>query len=67
MFIVTGGAGFIGSTLVRALNDRGITDIWIVDEPSDGDQAANLDARLRTTRLPFGSVTIGTNSVRHFA
>ena len=29
--IVTGGAGFIGSCLVRTLNDMGIEDIIIVD------------------------------------
>ncbi len=29
--IVTGGAGFIGSCIVRMLNDRGIDDIYIVD------------------------------------
>jgi ADP-L-glycero-D-manno-heptose 6-epimerase len=30
-FIVTGGAGFIGSNLVEALNARGHTDVLIVD------------------------------------
>ena len=29
--IVTGGAGFIGSNLIRGLNARGITDILVVD------------------------------------
>lgn len=32
MYIVTGGAGFIGSATVWMLNRRGIDDIWIVDD-----------------------------------
>ena len=42
MFIVTGGAGFIGSNLVKSLNDRGITDILVVDDLTDGTKFVNL-------------------------
>ena len=42
MIIVTGGAGFIGSNLVRALNARGRTDIWVVDDLTDGTKCRNL-------------------------
>ena len=31
MIIVTGGAGFIGSNIVKGLNDRGREDVLIVD------------------------------------
>lgn len=42
MIIVTGGAGFIGSNIVRALNDKGQTDIFIVDDLATGDKFKNL-------------------------
>ena len=40
--IVTGAAGFIGSNLVRALNDRGERDIIAVDNLQRSDKVANL-------------------------
>ncbi|MFN0262293.1 ADP-glyceromanno-heptose 6-epimerase [Tepidamorphus sp. 3E244] len=42
MIIVTGGAGFIGSNIVRALNARGIGDILVVDDLTDGHKFENL-------------------------
>jgi ADP-L-glycero-D-manno-heptose 6-epimerase len=42
MFIVTGGAGFIGSNIVKSLNDRGITDILVVDNLSNTEKLNNL-------------------------
>ena len=40
--IVTGAAGFIGSNLVKALNDRGERDIVAVDNLTRADKVANL-------------------------
>ncbi|HWQ82380.1 MAG TPA: ADP-glyceromanno-heptose 6-epimerase [Ignavibacteria bacterium] len=42
MIIVTGGAGFIGSALVWALNGKGITDIIIVDHLGENDKYKNI-------------------------
>ncbi len=43
MIIVTGGAGFIGSNLVKGLNDLGADDILIVDDMTDGNKSRNLN------------------------
>ena len=40
--IVTGGAGFIGSCIVRSLNDRGRGDIVIVDDIASTDKWMNI-------------------------
>ncbi len=42
MHVVTGGAGFIGSNLVRALIDRGHDDIVVVDDLRDGHKFVNI-------------------------
>ncbi|MBC7799241.1 MAG: ADP-glyceromanno-heptose 6-epimerase [Gemmatimonadaceae bacterium] len=44
MIVVTGGAGFIGSNLVRALNQRGLRDILVVDDFKDGAKHLNLNS-----------------------
>jgi len=40
--VVTGAAGFIGSNLVKALNDRGVTNIIAVDNLTKADKFKNL-------------------------
>ena len=42
MIIVTGGAGMIGSNIVKALNDKGINDILVVDNLKNGRKFQNL-------------------------
>jgi ADP-L-glycero-D-manno-heptose 6-epimerase len=43
MIVVTGGAGFVGSNLVRGLNLRGIDDVLVVDDLTDGEKHLNLN------------------------
>ncbi|MFI3256265.1 MAG: ADP-glyceromanno-heptose 6-epimerase [Psittacicella sp.] len=42
MIIVTGGAGFIGSNIVKGLNKKGYKNIVIVDDLTDGHKFINL-------------------------
>ena len=42
MIVVTGAAGFIGANIVHSLNQRGETDILVVDDLTDGTLFRNL-------------------------
>jgi len=44
-WIVTGGAGFIGSDLIWKLNQEGIDDIWVVDRLDRSEKWKNLRHR----------------------
>lgn len=42
MHVVTGGAGFVGANIVKALNERGIRDVLVVDDLEKADKFRNL-------------------------
>ncbi|NQV18101.1 MAG: ADP-glyceromanno-heptose 6-epimerase [Armatimonadetes bacterium] len=44
MIVVTGGAGFIGSNLIKGLNDIGLTNILVVDNLSNSTKHLNLNS-----------------------
>ena len=50
MVVVTGGAGFIGSAIIQALNARGATDLIVVDETDHPEKKKNL-ASLKYSEL----------------
>jgi ADP-L-glycero-D-manno-heptose 6-epimerase len=51
MIILTGGAGFVGSNLLAALNAKGVTDVLVVDRR--GDNFGNLrDLKFSDFMLP---------------
>ena len=51
-FIITGGAGFIGSTLVKALLEKGAESILIIDDLSTGSEL-NISTVLNDERIEF--------------
>lgn len=42
MIALTGGGGFIGSVILKYLNDAGIDDVYVFDDLPTGDQFRNL-------------------------
>ncbi len=48
MYDITGGARFIGSNMVKRLNERGITDILVVDDLESGKNSAISDFLIRS-------------------
>ncbi len=59
MIIITGGAGFIGSNLVKGLNDAGYSEILVVDDLTDGTKFRNrvrsfgIEAVVTAPRSPW--------------
>jgi ADP-L-glycero-D-manno-heptose 6-epimerase len=74
MLIVTGGAGFIGSNLVKELNRRGRTDILVVDNLQRSEKFRNLadlviqdymDKREFRARLDAGTFDVKAEAIYH--
>lgn len=51
MIVITGAAGFIGSCLVRKLNDEGYYDVVLVDDFSRVDKDRNLEGKRFTSKV----------------
>jgi ADP-L-glycero-D-manno-heptose 6-epimerase len=74
MIVVTGGAGFIGSNIVKVLNKQGRSDIVVVDDLTDGTKYANLadcyiadylDKEVFIKRLAVGALPYTLTAVFH--
>ena len=52
MYIVTGGAGMIGSAMIWKLNSVGITDILVVDNLATSEKWKNLINRSFAEYMP---------------
>ena len=50
MIIVTGAAGFIGSCLINKLNNKGFTEILLVDDFSKKEKLKNIDNKVFTSK-----------------
>jgi ADP-L-glycero-D-manno-heptose 6-epimerase len=51
MIVITGAAGFIGSCLVRKLNDEGFYDLVLVDDFSSPEKQKNLEGKRFTSKI----------------
>ena len=50
-YIVTGGAGFVGSNMVRKLNEKGISDVVIIDNYEEAKMPNLVDFSLLTISI----------------
>ena len=64
MIVVTGGAGFIGSNIIRGLNSAGKRDIIVVDNLSNPEKHLNLNSLLFSDyvdTVSYTHLTLPTN------
>jgi ADP-L-glycero-D-manno-heptose 6-epimerase len=66
MIIVTGGAGFVGSNLVKGLNRQGIDDIIIVDNLTNSKKQKNLNTLKFSDYIDKVDFIENLNSFKHY-
>jgi ADP-L-glycero-D-manno-heptose 6-epimerase len=62
MIIVTGAAGFIGSCLVKKLNEEGFKDIVLVDDFSNPEKDKNLEGKEYSAKIDRNDFSEWLNS-----
>ena len=63
MIVVTGAAGFVGSCLVKKLNEENFNDLILVDDFSNEHKNRNLEGKksLKFSSLSFFTRQLPTN------
>lgn len=67
MIVVTGGAGFIGSNIVEALNQAGHENILVVDDLTDGTKFTNIVASTIMNYMDKNEFLVKINTDAEFA
>ena len=56
LIVITGGAGFIGSCVIRYLNDKGLSNLLIVDDLNDSNKWRNLVGKSFADIIPKSEI-----------
>lgn len=65
MIVVTGGAGFIGSNIIKGLNKQGIDDIIVVDNLSNSQKHLNLNSLNITDYLDKEELILNLQKIKN--